>query len=146
MQPMSNQHTKACKSCPFSRQCEPGELGGSEVGTYVGQAVGPFFLPCHSAKGYKGNNTTLESGAPQCAGAAIFRANIGRSELMPGPLLKLFADSDPNVFDTLQEFIAHHRPDLTPGEVEQIACDWPMYLHREYTIATLKGRTKAVRP
>ena len=144
MKIMSNQHTKACSSCPFSKQCLPGDLGGSPVETYVGQSVGPFFLPCHSCNGYKGNDSTDMSKHPQCAGAAIFRANIGRAELMPGPLLQLFADSDPHVFDSMEEFIAHHRPDLTPEEVGQMASDWPHLLHEQYIIATLKGRTKAV--
>jgi hypothetical protein len=140
---MRNQHAKACESCPFSRRCEPGELGGSPVETYVGQVVGPFFLPCHSAKGYKGKATTLESGAPQCAGAAIMRANIGRDELMPGPLLRLFGSSDPNVFADLEEFIRHHRPELSPPEVEAMAADWLRLLHVEYVKAACKG---GVRP
>lgn len=142
--PVSNQHSKACSSCPFSNQCPPGQLGGSPVETYIGQAVGPFFLPCHSAKGYKGNNTTLEDGLPQCAGAAILRANIGRDELMPGPLLKLFAGSDSHVFDTLEDFVHHHRPDLTEEEVGRMVSEWPKHLHREYRTACMKGGVQSV--
>lgn len=136
---MSNQHIKACKSCPFSRQCEPGELGGSPVETYIGQSMGPFFLPCHACAGYKGNEQTLDDGLPQCAGAAIFRANIGRDEVMPGALLKLFAGSDVNVFASMQEFIKHHAPELTPEEVNRLAASWPIHLHHEYQKAAAKG-------
>jgi len=63
---------------------------------------------------------------------------------MPGPLLKLFAKSDPHVFDTMEEFIAHHRPDLSEEEVRQMAGDWPHLLHRQYAIAALKGRMQKV--
>lgn len=107
-----SQSDKACSSCPFSRQCEPGGLGGSPIEVYLGQILGPFFLPCHAAKGYKGNDTPLSPEHMQCAGAAIFRANIGVGEAMPNPLLKLPKESDSNVFDSLGEFIHHHTKHL----------------------------------
>ena len=40
-----NQHTKPCKTCPFRRDCTPGELGGSSVETFIGQAFGAFHIP-----------------------------------------------------------------------------------------------------
>jgi hypothetical protein len=43
----------------------------------------------------------------QCAGAAIFRANIGVDDLMPNFLLKQEVDEE-LVFSTSAELIAHH--------------------------------------
>jgi hypothetical protein len=44
----------------------------------------------------------------QCAGAAIFRANVGRDMLLPEGLLRCPPDSL-TVFATPAELIAHHR-------------------------------------
>lgn len=96
---------KPCKECPFSRSCEPGALGGSSWQTYVGQIVGPFLLNCHAAKDYDKLKDSLEG--VQCAGAAIFRANVCVSYFLPDALLKSEPDSD-LVFEYFSEFVAHH--------------------------------------
>lgn len=97
--------TKPCPACPFSRAVAPGALGGSPVEVYVGQAHGPFVLPCHAAAGYSPATTTPDT--PQCAGAAIFRANLGLAGLMPPGIHRLPADVEA-VFADVGEFIAHH--------------------------------------
>ena len=137
-----NQHCKSCKSCPFSRRCEPGELGGSPVETYLGQITGPFFLPCHAVDGYKGNDTKLEDEVGQCAGAAIFRSNIGVSGMMPDQLLKLEAGSDPDVFNTLEEFVQHHCPEMSKDEAWMMAGNWPKFLTQQMHIAWKKDRAQ----
>lgn len=94
-----------CKECPFSRSVTPGTLGGSTVDVYIGQAIGPFHLACHMAKGYtQENGGSLET--PQCAGAAIYRANVGVAASLPGSLLKLPPGDE--AFRTPEEFIVHH--------------------------------------
>lgn len=100
---------RACPQCPYSRACAPGALGGSPVEVYVGQITGPFWLPCHLHSDFDdpGWKTAIEK--PQCAGAAIFRANLGiDGEQLPAALHRLPAGSDANVFATLEEFVAHH--------------------------------------
>jgi hypothetical protein len=97
---------KPCKGCPFRRDTPAGDLGGSPTTTYVGQAHGPFWLPCHNSAGY-GPETRRDPTHHQCAGAAIFRANTGRAELMPPALLHLPADTT-EVFGSYAEFVAHH--------------------------------------
>lgn len=134
--------TKACGSCPFSMTCKPGELGGSPITVYLGQIVGPFVLPCHSQKGYEGNDTPIE--AEQCAGAAVFRANIGVADMMPEMLLSLPALSDPNVFPTLTSFIRHHRPDLSDNAIAAMVALIPEFLHDELTKAKAKGRIRPI--
>ncbi len=99
--------TKPCKSCPFSRKVTPGELGGSSPFVYVGQIQGPFILNCHSGPGYEDPKKRGELGMTQCAGAAIFRANLGLSQKMP----KVFHSLPENhelVFSSFAEFLAHH--------------------------------------
>jgi hypothetical protein len=95
---------KPCKDCPFRRN--NGSLGGSEATVYIGQAIGPFLLPCHSQKGYKGKETVLEE-AIQCTGAAIFRNNIDVAKRMPDKILSLPKNTE-DVFETKQEFLAHY--------------------------------------
>lgn len=99
---------KPCKDCPFSRTVKPGALGGSPAATFVGQGHGPFYLPCHKTCDFDDPNWKDNvTGPKQCAGAAMYRANIERAELMPNSLLKL-PKSD-LVFGSPEELFAHHQ-------------------------------------
>lgn len=100
-----SQRTTPCRDCPFARHTEPGCTGGSSVMTYVGQAQGPFFLPCHNSPGYEEDRNSKQH--EQCAGAAIFRSNIEVQDRLPLDLLRLPKDTE-SVFETLEEFIVHH--------------------------------------
>lgn len=119
------QHASPCSECPFARTIKPGELGGSPPETYVGQAVLPFFLPCHCSQNYAGKETRF-SDVTQCAGAAIFRTNMGI--ITPPPLLSLPRDTE-RVFSTLADFYSHHKQisridaaiTLRPEVVRQLA-------------------------
>lgn len=98
-----NQHQKPCSECPFSRSVIPGALGGSDACVYVGQIHGPFFLHCHMCVDHTDPNWKADISTSQCAGAAIFRANLG---LQPAGLLSLPVDT--KVFASAAEFLAHH--------------------------------------
>jgi len=102
-------HVKApCPDCPYSREVAPGALGGSSPLIYIGQAAGPFVLPCHKHCDFDDPNWKLKAiNTPQCAGAAIFRANIGVDKFMPDVIHKLPADRE-RVFATSAEFLAYH--------------------------------------
>jgi hypothetical protein len=143
---MSDQRTAACKGCPFSKKSESGKLGGSPIETYLGQIIGPFFLPCHAAKGYKGNDEKIETCKCQCAGAAVFRANLGLDSRMPAALLRLPAHSDPNVFESLEEFVRHHRPELSEAEVEKLTDHVDVFFYNEYQKALAKNGVTKVQP
>lgn len=98
---------KPCDSCPFSRASTPGGLGTKEgPEPFIGQAHGPFYLPCHKTYLSKGISP-MTPGLPQCAGAAIFRANIGVAPYLPLSIHVLPRDSVA-VFKTPVEFLAHH--------------------------------------
>lgn len=111
------QRKKPCPGCPFSRKCKPGELGGSPVETYIGQAHAPFWLPCHEDANYEDKSSDVNEVA-QCAGAAIFRANIGLSLLMP-PAILVLPHGGEDVFSTIREFVSHHC-DLSDEEIDAL--------------------------
>jgi hypothetical protein len=105
---MSKDMPAPCKNCPFSPNTAPGYLGGSQPEVYIGQAFGPFRLPCHlhyrsDAPDWK--EQTME--VSQCAGAAIFRANVGVTAYLPDELHKLPPSGD--AFKSAIHFLAHHR-------------------------------------
>ena len=142
-----NQSTKSCAACPFSRTSIPGSLGGSPITTYLGQAQGPFFLPCHMPWDYKGNDAELDGETMHCAGAAIFRANVGVAEKLPWKLLKLPAKSDDNVFRSYLEFVMHHEPKLSKKGAEALVRPQMMalYLKNEFIIAKALPRNRRSR-
>ena len=67
---------KPCRECPFTRTNELGPTCGGAFRSeqVLGQAHGPFWLPCHKDATYQGKESNPET-VMQCAGAAIFRAN-----------------------------------------------------------------------
>lgn len=95
--PTGRQHAlkKPCAECPFSRAA-PNEVVRPKVDPIVliGQAWGPFALPCHCDAEYKGAHECDNVGEiSQCAGGAIFRSNVGRAGMMPVALHVLPADT-----------------------------------------------------
>ena len=123
--------TKPCAGCPFRRDIKPGYLGGSPLTCYVGQISGPFILACHMSSEYssKPDESCLEM--PQCAGAAIFRANVGVAEKMPKAFHRLPHDYA-SVFATFAEFFAHHTKTKVRWAEKYLQIFTPAYwLHRE---------------
>lgn len=122
---------KPCPECPFNRRVSPGTLGGSPVTTYIGQIFGPFVIACHMHLDFQDpawRDLTAYSQTPQCAGAAVLRANIGVDVLMPPALPRAQADRT-TVFADIAEFTAHHLPDadlpmlrrfLTPDTIKRL--------------------------
>lgn len=117
--------TKPCKECPFARNNElKGENpGGSNPGVYIGQAMGPFWLPCHMEKEYNGKKTDPNT-VNQCAGAAIYRSNVNAPK-MPHQILRLPEDKD-LVFSSHAEFYAHYK-NISVKEAEEILTDEVVY-------------------
>lgn len=97
---------KPCRECPFSRSIAPGFTGGADPAVYVGQALGPFLLPCHKDPRFAEERHSPE--LVQCAGAAIYRANIGAADRLPGAMLRCPPDPAA-VFTSPAELLAHHR-------------------------------------
>lgn len=113
---------KPCAECPFRRDVLPKVTTEVQPLRLIGQAAGPFWLPCHMDKGYGGPGVCEGHGeVQQCAGAATFRANCEVSQyqrdytgkeplaaLMPPVLHKLPANHDV-VFSSPIELLAAFR-------------------------------------
>lgn len=107
----SKNQVRPCNECVFRRSSPaefqtPGTLGGSPATVYIGQTQGNFMIPCHKLCDFTDPNwrdKAFETG--QCAGAAIYRANLGITP--PDPISKLPANHE-EVFSSHAEFMAHH--------------------------------------
>jgi hypothetical protein len=92
---MAVQHIRPCKDCPWRRVAAPGWLGAVQTPeSWVATAKSDDPVPCHTGSG-------------QCAGIAIFRANIYKL-----PRFKEVLRLPPNkdlVFGNGEEFIKYHR-------------------------------------
>jgi hypothetical protein len=90
---MQTQHKKPCADCPFARTALPGWLGSMTVPEWLIAIHYDASIDCHCT-------TNM-----QCAGAAIFRANV--CKIPHSTQLKLEPDRQ-LVFARDQEFIDHH--------------------------------------
>jgi hypothetical protein len=92
--PAKAQHKKACSDCPWARTALPGWLGGATAEQWVACAHSDEKIECHTLTG------------AECAGAAIYRANVAKS-LRDPQAFRLPADPV-KVFASPAEFKAHH--------------------------------------
>lgn len=91
--PAKKQHTNPCADCPWARTALQGWLGSLTMDEWLEAAHGETRLDCHTISNQ------------QCAGGAIYRANVYKSPRDPA-LLRLPADRQ-KVF-TFGEFRQHH--------------------------------------
>ena len=106
---------------------------------YVGQAVLPFWLPCHSSANYCGKASDVNN-VTQCVGAATFRANIGMTRAQLPEPLALHPENKKLVFSTLAEFYAHHKK-ISVIEAQDILTDEKI---KELTQKQLKDKNVRV--
>lgn len=88
------QPTKPCSDCPFARTAIHGWLGSMTADEWIQAVHGEATIDCHALIG------------PQCAGAAIYRANVCKITRDKNNL-KLEADRK-LVFASPKEFKEHH--------------------------------------
>jgi hypothetical protein len=102
-----NKLRRPCKGCPYGRKTDPGYVRerGENVRRFIGQAVMPFLLPCHTFADREGWPSSASR--PQCVGAAMFREAIGAAGMMPDELTRAKSDSS-EVFETIEEYLAYH--------------------------------------
>jgi hypothetical protein len=93
------QHTKPCSDCPWSRRSVPGWLAGLKPSDWIAKVHSDLRMDCHTLKDNKGKHF-------QCAGAAIYRANVCKSP-RDFNILRLKADTK-HVF-SWKEFEEHHK-------------------------------------
>lgn len=92
--PARGQHKQPCSDCPFARTALAGWLGSDTPASWMKMAHGETRMECHTLIG------------AQCAGAAIYRANVCKKPRDPA-LLTLPADRV-KVFAGPPEFLRHH--------------------------------------
>lgn len=91
----SSQHKTPCKDCPWRRAAMPGWLGPHTADEWLQHAHGESLTMCH----------TKTNGA-QCAGFAIYRANVAKTSRFADALV--LPKNHDRVFSTPAEFKAHH--------------------------------------
>lgn len=108
------QHKRPCADCPWRRKSIPGWLGSGDVASWLQAAHGEARVDCHTVKG---------DPQPQCAGVAIYRANVLK---LPRDPETLRLKKNPTVvFDNPADFARHHsegiaeRASNTMHEVEE---------------------------
>lgn len=92
---VKTQHKSPCSDCPFARKSLAGWLGRMSAATWIKVILGDGRVECHTRV------------PMQCAGSAIFRANICKVPRDSSVLHGLPADRI-GVFATPQEFLNHH--------------------------------------
>jgi hypothetical protein len=103
-----------CSECPWRRVSAPGWLGPHSAEMWTDMAHGEVAIACHSTLPMGGDalgeDVWDEPGVRQCAGAAIYRANVCKSPRHPD-IARFTADRD-TVFGWVTEFQEHH---VNPG-------------------------------
>jgi len=93
--PSDTQHSKPCSDCPWARTSLVGWTGEMSPQEWIEAAHGEALVDCHALIG------------PQCAGVAIYRANVCKTPRDPR-ILRLSSDCD-SVFASPKEFLNHHK-------------------------------------
>lgn len=93
---MSKQHKKPCADCPWRRNAVKGWLGDQSAKEWIRDVHGEALIQCHV-------HTQHDQ---QCAGAAIYRANVHKVTRRK-ECLRLPPDKD-GVFGSADEFRNYH--------------------------------------
>lgn len=93
--PATGQHSKPCGDCPWRRRSLEGWTGSLSADDWVAIACSEDTADCHTLSG------------AQCAGLAIFRANICKVPRDP-KAFRLPRDKK-DCFATPNEFLDHHK-------------------------------------
>ena len=96
------QHKAPCQDCPWARESLSGWLGPMTANEWLQAAHGEGRIDCHTLKGSSGAQH-------QCAGSAIYRANVAK--LCRDPDVLRAAPDKVKVFGWPGEFKSHHEDD-----------------------------------
>lgn len=92
--PAKGQHKKPCSDCPWARTAMPGWTGNMTPDEWLQALHGEAQVDCHTQIG------------AQCAGGAIYRANVCKTP-RDRTLLRLVPNTK-LVFSSPSEFVDHH--------------------------------------
>jgi hypothetical protein len=92
--PRKRQHTAPCSDCPWARKALHGWLGGMSAQEWIQAAHGESRAECHTVSNQ------------QCAGMAIYRANVHK--VVRDPSVLSLPANRVSVFASFTEFLNHH--------------------------------------
>lgn len=95
------QHKAPCSDCPWARKSLAGWTGPNEPQVWVAVAHSDQTVDCHTRRS---RDTRRQF---QCAGAAIFRANVRKAPRYDS--LLMLPPNEQTVFSNDSEFLAHHK-------------------------------------
>lgn len=98
------QHKKPCGDCPWRRKATAAWLGGVDRDDWLREAHGEARIDCHTLV------------PAQCAGAAIYRANVHKSPRDRS--LLVLPEDRARVFASPAEFREHHDIDRVVAEIK----------------------------
>lgn len=102
--PFKRQHQAPCSDCPWARKAIKGWTGPNSAQAWLRTAHDYWHrIACHTRLIFG----SAERGHWECAGAAIYRANVHVIRYEEKKLLVLPANKI-SVFATPNEFLAHH--------------------------------------
>jgi hypothetical protein len=93
--PRKRQHTSPCSDCPWARKSLKGWIGNFSISEWLAAAHGESLIDCHTVSNQ------------QCAGSAIFRANV--CKLPRDQKLLRLPQNKVSVFANDLEFRLHHQ-------------------------------------
>ncbi len=91
----TRQHTRPCSDCPWTRRSMPGWLGSLTIEDWIAAAHGESHVECHTLIG------------AQCAGIAIYRANVYKR--VRDPMAMHLPADRVAIFESPIAFATHHR-------------------------------------
>lgn len=104
---------------------------------FIGQASGPFTLPCHMHKDFQDLLTEPKT-CIGCAGAAIYRSNCGYPCM--GESVHRLPKNHDLVFSNPEQLLAHHRG-VTLDDAKKMLENHPV----SYWLASELSKAKIVR-
>lgn len=96
---------KPCNECPWRRDSIPTFLGPHDAEQWVEIAHSDSPIACH--KTIRHSDEMWHDDTKQCAGAAIYRANVGKSPRIREVAVGIANRED--VFAAPTEFVQHHQ-------------------------------------
>jgi hypothetical protein len=121
MSEYSEKLRRPCRECPFKRKSTRGYLGADYPEHFLEQTLRGADMPCHMEIDYGDPDwaETQEPTAPMCRGALEFQNNwMSLSRNPKVAAAQHQCGTNPNVFDSPEEFLIHHKVGKHSGPTE----------------------------
>lgn len=120
------------------RDGQHGEDGQVDSLRLVGQAEGPFLLPCHQSPGYEEDRQGNILRHRQCAGAATYRSNIGIADRFK-PITHILPADHQMCYSSPAELVAGYEG-ITLEEAKKVLEQFPPEFLLQRELASSQAR------